>query len=255
MTMRIYLVDDEPLALARLERLLRADSRVEIVGSSCNAEQAAAEIARLAPELCFLDIEMPRMNGFEMLARLERQPTIIFVTAYEQYALRAFGVNSVDYLLKPVEPTALTRALDKVERLRGSGAATPAIDELLRRLREQTPTPANAYPERIASRAGERLRFLDLAEVSHFYAEDKLVYAVKDGRAYSVDHTLGELELRLDPRKFVRIHRAAMVNLAWVKEASPMPGGSLNLRLKDARATELTTSRDRAKEFKERMGG
>src|SRR5271157_5834858 len=121
MKLRAYLVDDEPLALERLRRMLERTGRVEVTGSTTEPEQAVVALTADPPDVCFLDIQMPRLDGFEVLARLPSQPIVVFTTAYDQYALKAFGVNSVDYLLKPVEPESLERALKKVERLRGSG--------------------------------------------------------------------------------------------------------------------------------------
>jgi len=117
--LRVFLVDDEPLALKRLSRLLQATGRVEILGSSTDPELAVNYLSKERVDVLFLDIQMPGMNGFEMLAHLPNQPIVIFTTAFDQYALRAFEVNSIDYLLKPVESAQLERALDKVERLRG----------------------------------------------------------------------------------------------------------------------------------------
>jgi two-component system LytT family response regulator len=114
--------------------------------------------------------------------------------------------------------------------------------------------PKPEYPERIASRLGDRLWFLDLANVTHFYAEDKLTYAVSEGKPYCVDYTITELEKKLDPRKFMRIHRSMVVNLGWIKEVASLPGGALNVRLKDGKGTELTVARDRTREFKTRAG-
>jgi two-component system LytT family response regulator len=180
---------------------------------------------------------------------------VIFTTAYDQYALQAFGVNSVDYLLKPVEPRALERAISKVEALRGSGdASQPDLERLLQRIAASVREPPPQYPERIASRLGDRIWFLDLKDVSHFYAEHKLTYAVCDGKPYCVDHAISGLETRLDPHKFFRIHRGAVVNLAWIKEVTSLPGGMLNVRLRDAKSSELTVARDRVREFKERAG-
>ncbi len=255
MKLRAYLVDDEPLALARLRRLLEGSERVEVVGYTTMPEEAIDELTADPPDVCFLDIQMPRLSGFDVLAKLPRQPIVIFTTAYDQYALKAFAVNSVDYLLKPVDPESLERALKKVESLRNSGQPSQAelqalLKELTDSLREMKPE----YVDRIASRLGERLWFLDLDRVTHFYAEDKLTYAASEGKAYCVDHTIAELEKKLDPKKFVRIHRSTVVSLAWIKEVTSLPGGSLNIRLKDARNTDLTVSRDRAHEFKTRIG-
>ena len=255
MKLRAYLVDDEPLALGRLSRMLERTGRVEVSGMTTEPEKAVAALTADLPDVCFLDIQMPGLTGFEVLARLPVQPIVIFTTAYDHYALQAFGVNSVDYLLKPIEPDSLDRAVTKVERLRASGQlGQPDLQVLLKQLavslRETTPE----YPDRIASRLGERLWFLDLARVTHFYSEDKLTYAVSEGRAYCIDYTISGLEKKLDPKKFFRIHRSTAVNLAWIKEVASLPGGGLNVRLKDAKGTDLTVARDRAREFKVRMG-
>ncbi len=255
MKLRAYLVDDEPLALDRLRRLLERTESVQVTGSTTEPEEAVAALTADPPDLCFLDIQMPRLDGFGVLARLPRQPIVIFTTAYDQYALKAFAVNSVDYLLKPVEPEELERALEKVLRLRSAGQTAPSdVRQLLKKIADSLPESRPEYPERIASRLGDRLWFLDLAKVTHFYAEDKLTYAVADGKAYNVDYAIAELEKKLDPKKFVRIHRSTLVNVAWIKEVASLPGGALNVRLKDGRETDLTVARDRAREFKARAG-
>jgi two-component system LytT family response regulator len=255
MKLRAYLVDDEPLALERLTRLLEQTGRVEVVGSATEPEDAVAALTSALPDVCFLDIQMPRLSGFDVLARLPKQPIVVFTTAHDQYALKAFAVNSVDYLLKPIGPEQLERALTKIEYLRGLGAPRQVdIRAVLKDLTDSLRQARPEYLERIASRLGDRLWFIDLPRVTHFYAEDKLTYAVADGKAYCVDHTIAELEEKLDPKKFIRIHRSTLVGVAWIKEVSSLPGGSLNVRLKDEKGTDLTVARDRAREFKARLG-
>lgn len=255
MKLRAYLVDDEPLALERLRRLLEQTGRVQVVGSTTEPEEAVTALSTDPPDVCFLDIQMPRLNGFDILARLPRQPIVIFTTAYDHYALQAFAVNSVDYLLKPVEPASLERALNKVERLRSSDRfAPPDYSSLIKQLADSLRETQPEYPDRIASRLGDRLWFLDLDRVTHFYAEDKLTYAVSEGKSCCVDHTIAEMEKTLNPRNFVRIHRSTIVNLAWIKEVALLPGGALNIRLKDSKGTDLTVARDRTREFKVRVG-
>ena len=254
MKLRAYLVDDEPLALDRLRRLLEKTGRVEVMGFTTRPEEAVAALRGNPPDVCFLDIQMPRLTGFDVLARLPSQPIVVFTTAYDQYALKAFGVSAADYLLKPVEPETLTRALNQVERLRGAELpAQPDIQILLRHIADSLRESKPEFPKRIASRLGDRLWFLDLDRVSHFYAEDKLTYAVSEGKAYFIDPTIAELERKLDPSQFSRIHRGTVVNLAWVKEVTSLPGGALNIRLKDAKSTDLTVARDRARAFKARV--
>jgi two-component system LytT family response regulator len=164
-------------------------------------------------------------------------------------------VNCVDYLLKPVELEQLERALDKVETLRSSGRpAESDVPSLLKHIAGSLRESMPEYPERIASRLGDRIRFLNLDRVTHFYAEDKLTYAVSEGKAHCVDQPIADLEKKLDPRKFVRIHRATIVSLAWIKEVTSLPGGRLNVRLNDGNETDLTVARDRTHEFKKRAG-
>jgi len=242
---RAFVLDDEPLAVKRLSRMLRETGRVEVAGSSSDPVEAIEALRQSPPDLLFLDIQMPGMTGFEMLRELEPQPLVVFTTAYDQYALQAFEVNSVDYLLKPVEPTHLVRALDKIESRR---AVTPDWKSLLTAL--QRPE----YPERIASRLGERMHILDLAKVTHFFAQDKLTYAATETRNYVVDHTVADLERKLDPRHFCRIHRSTLVNLAWVKEVDAWFGGRAIVRLKDSKSTELQAARDRTAELRKRLG-
>jgi two-component system LytT family response regulator len=255
MKLRAYLVDDEALALERLRRLLEQTGRVVVTGDTTEPEEAVAALTADPPDVCFLDIQMPRLSGFEVLARLPSQPMVIFTTAFDQYALKAFGVNSVDYLLKPIEPESLERALKKIERLRSSGALAQCdLQALLKQLTDSLAKNKPEYPDRIASRLGDRLWFLDLARVTHFYAQAKLTYAVSEGKAYCVDYAIAELEKKLDPKKFLRIHRGTVVNMDWIKEVASLPGGALNLRLKDGKSTDLTVARDRAREFKTRVG-
>jgi two-component system, LytTR family, response regulator len=246
--MRAFLVDDEALALKRLQRMLAATKRVEIVGASSDPVDAVPAILKAKPDVLFLDIEMPGMTGFEMLAQVQPQPWVVFTTAYDRYALEAFGVNSIDYLLKPIEAAHLDRALDKIERLRGSSATPPEITELIRRL-----TPAS-YPDRVASKVGEKIEFVDLEQVTHFFASDKLTFAATPVKNYAVDYTIQELEQKLDPGKFVRVHRATLVNVAHVQELHSWFAGRMMVRLKDPKHTELTVSRDRVRALKQRLG-
>ncbi len=155
MTLRAYLVDDEPLALERLQRLLDRTGRVTVIGATTQPEEAVAALAADPPDICFLDIQMPRLTGFDVLARLPAQPIVIFTTAWEQYALEAFRVNSVDYLLKPIEPEALDRALNKVERLRATPTvAAPDLRSLLHQIAASIRAPQAEYPasHRVAPR-------------------------------------------------------------------------------------------------------
>jgi two-component system LytT family response regulator len=251
--MRAFLVDDEALALKRLSRMLAATGRVSVAGSSTDPVEAVQAVAEAKPDVLFLDIEMPGMNGFQMLSQLDPQPMVVFTTAYDQYALQAFGVNSVDYLLKPIEAAQLNRALDKLERMRGGMEPRPELRELLERLAAAT-AKSPEYPDRIASRTGERVEFVELSRITHFFASDKLTFAATAAKNYMIDHTIQELEQRLDPRKFIRIHRATLVNVDSVHELHAWFAGRMVLRLKDEKRTELAVSRDRVRALKQRLG-
>lgn len=250
--LRVFVVDDEPLAVKRLARLLKATGRVEVVGGTTDPEAALAALAAETVDALFLDIQMPGMSGFELLSRLESQPLVIFTTAFDQYALRAFEVNSVDYLLKPIEAEQLDRALGKIERLR-SGAPRPDLREAVERLAAVLQSAAG-YPDKIASRAGERVLLVELARVTHFQARDKLTFAVTAGKSYAVDATIAQLEQKLDPRKFIRIHRATLLNLDHVQEVQSWFAGGVVVRLKDEKRTELPVARDRVRALKQRIG-
>jgi two-component system LytT family response regulator len=257
--LRAYLVDDEPLAIERLKRLLANFDDLLIAGAATEPLQALEYLnsgAGRSIDVLFLDIQMPAMNGFDLLARLTEQPFVIFTTAYDEYALRAFEVNSIDYLVKPIETAQLDRALKKLGRLRPvpkpEWQRDPAalLEQLAASLRGQL----HDYPRRIASRVGERISFLELDAVTHFVAQDKLTFAVANGRRHSVDQTIADLERRLDPAKFFRIHRSALVNVDWILEVNSWFAGKVVLSLKDPPRTQLPVARDRVRSLKERLG-
>ncbi len=268
--MRVFLVDDEALALERLARMLRATGRVEIAGQETDPEAALIRLSSEPPEkyidALFLDIQMPGLNGFELLARLAWQPPVVFTTAYDEYALRAFEVYSIDYLLKPIELVQLERALNKLERLAASKETAPpdfsrVLAQLASSLRHSSQEASQqasqqaqrSYPTRIASRSGERVRFIELSRITHFFAQDKLTYAASADGQHVVDRTVAELEQELDPARFVRIHRAMLLNTDFIDEIHSWFGGRLLVRLKDDKRTELTVARDRVRELKDRL--
>jgi len=248
---RSFILDDERLAVQRLERLLRDTGRVQIVGTSTDSPDALETLNHLALDVLFLDIQMPGMTGFELLERLERPPTVVFTTAYDAYALNAFQTSAIDYLLKPIEPERLERALDKVERY-AQQPPQPDVRALARELAAQL-SPSRKL-DRIASKVGERTTLLEVARVTHFVARDKLTFAVVGGRDHVIDLTLSQLEERLDSRRFIRIHRATIVNTGFVQELYPAVDGGVLVRLKDDRKTELSVARDRVRDLKTRLG-
>jgi len=246
---RAYVVDDEKLAVQRLTRLLTDTGRVSVAGSATDPHDALDALRTADVDVIFLDIQMPEMTGLELVDRLDRNIPVIFTTAYDRYAVSAFELEALDYLLKPIEAERLEKALDKLERLRGQAA--PDIRALAKQLAKEL-APGKRL-ERVASRVGERTTVLDVARITHFFARDKLTFAVSSGREHVVDFTMAELEEHLDARRFVRVHRATIVNVAFVQELYPGVDGLL-LRLKDEAKTELSVARDRVRELKDRLG-
>jgi two-component system LytT family response regulator len=259
--LRAYLVDDEPLAIERLARLLAGFDSLRVVGSATDPAQALVYLnseSGQSIDVLFLDIQMPGLNGFELLSQLAEQPFVIFTTAYDEYALQAFEVNSIDYLVKPIETAQLARALKKLGRLqpvvRPDWQRNPDLPILLKELAASLRPRQTDYPRRIASRVGERISFLDLDSVTHFIARDKLTYAVVDGRRHCVDQTIAELERRLDPAKFLRVHRSALVNVDCIHEVNSWFAGKVVLSLKDPQRTQIPVARDRVRSLKSRLG-
>jgi two-component system, LytTR family, response regulator len=256
--LRTYLVDDEDLAIQRLKRLLTSFPDLEIVDTATDPSVALDFLNSEAVDVLFLDIQMPVMNGFELLSRLDEQPCVIFTTAFDEYALRAFEVNSIDYLVKPVDTELLERAIGKLCRMRPVAKAQWQQEEgvaaILRELAVTLRNPRPEYLRRIASRVGERITFVDLSTVAYFVAKDKLTYAVVKGHQHCVDQTIAELEQRLDPAAFVRIHRAVLLNVDFIQEVNSWFAGKVVVSLKDGARTELTVARDRVRLLKDRLG-
>ncbi len=255
--LRVYLVDDELLALKRLRTLLQATGKVEVVGSSTDPNAALSFLRAEKVDLLFLDIQMPGMNGFELLANLPIQPIVVFTTAHDRYALEAFDVNSIAYLLKPVDADQLERALKKVEMLRDSGKSlelTAQLQAVAKHLAEGLSNSSREFTDRVCTRIGDRIQFIELDKITHFFVEAKLTYAATEERKYIVDHTITELEQKLNQKGFARIHRATLVNLRLVDELYRWFGGRMLVRMKTRKRTELTVARDHVKRLKERLG-
>jgi two-component system, LytTR family, response regulator len=252
--MKAFVVDDEPIAIDRLRRLLQEHPRMSVVGSQSDPEAAVAAVRAAAPDVLFLDIEMPGMSGFQLLEQLRApQPVTVFTTAYEQYALDAFKVNSIDYLLKPIDRADLARALAKLDRIMHGVESRGDTVALLEQMRDLLSRKPPEYLVRLASRTGTRVDFIDVADVTYFYAKDKLVFAATAAKHYALDLPIADLEVRLDPRHWLRIHRSTIVNVGTVKEVHTSFGGRIVVRLKDGK-TDLTVPRDRAGDVKARLG-
>ena len=207
--MRILIVDDEALARRFLSELLEEMPGVEIVGEAANGFEAVQAAERLRPDLLLLDIQMPKLSGFEVLELLgEGAPAVIFVTAYDEYALKAFEVHAVDYLLKPVDPARLSAALARAgDRLRARSPA-PAPAALAAAAR-----PPGRALERVLVREEGHVHVLPLARIDFVEAQDDYLSIAAGGRRFRKQQTLAELEAELDPRRFVRIHRSYLLNV------------------------------------------
>jgi len=243
MKRKVFLVDDEPLALKRLARLLEATERVDIIGQTTDPGAAIAAITAATPELVFLDISMPELDGFEVCARLPPTTMVVFTTAHDEHALRAFSTAAIDYLLKPIRAEDLARALDKLDRLRAAPDADAQLAAAMGRILSARP----ARPERIASRLGDKIHLVELDRITHFSAEDKLTYAVTAERSYVVDESINELEDRHAAAGFFRIHRATLVQLAAIVELQPT-------KVRLTTGVELTVARERARALKDKLG-
>jgi len=248
MTISTVIVDDERAARKSLRRGLEGDSRIEVVGEAEDGPSAVALIEGKRPQLVLLDIQMPVMNGFDVLRVLapENIPAVIFVTAYDEYAIAAFEVAAVDYLLKPFGEERLREAIGKVAaRITGPWPAT--IQELLGNV-------SNAeYVRQLPVHARKRIRLLDVDSISHIVSEDRIIQVYdQEGRRYWTNETLDQLQERLDPEQFFRIHRSSLMNLKSDFEIEPWEDGRLRVHLE--RGETLTVSRERAKLLRERMG-
>jgi DNA-binding LytR/AlgR family response regulator len=249
-SVRAVLVDDEPLARTRLRRLLAEHPDVEIVGDAADGDAALTLLAQAEPDLVFLDVQMPGLSGFDVLARLETRPHIIFVTAHDEFAVRAFEEQAVDYLLKPVEPARLARALARVT---GTRPAERDAGERLERLLAAV-VRAKEPPRRIAVRRGAKVTLVEPESVIFCRAEDKYAVLYTAEGEHVVDRTIEELDQTLDPTVFLRIHRSAIVNLAFVRDLTALEGGRFMVTLKDAAGTQLFASRNGAKLLREKLG-
>ena len=241
MPMRVLIVDDESPARERLKRLLADIGEVELIGEAESGVQAVEIIERERPDLVLLDIQMPGLDGFEVIEALADPPPVIFVTAYDEYAIRAFEVNALDYLLKPFSRERLEKAIRRArEALAEEQEFAARLGPLLESLAAQ-----GHYLTRLAVRDRDCIRVLDVDEVDWIGIEREQVMVHVGDRAYPIRRTLTELEARLDPTHFFRAHRSAIVNLDRVKEVIPWFKGSHKLRLTTGAEIDLSRARAR----------
>lgn len=247
--LKAFLVDDENLALKRLSKLLLKTEKVEIIGQTNKPLDALKVIPTLELDVVFLDIQMPDLNGFELLQELENHPPIIFTTAFDEFALEAFEVYSIDYLLKPIKAERLEKALIKLERIKAekSDEANKNLQKLLENL---APKPMLT---RLPSKIGGKVQILVVNEIPVFFAEDKMTFAQNaEGRKFPIAFSLSELEKRLDKSTFFRLGRNLILNINFIEEVRFT--SRVAIRLKNSKKTEIIVPRERVKALKEFLG-
>jgi DNA-binding LytR/AlgR family response regulator len=252
--MRCLIVDDEASSRSRLKRLLKGHDDIEIVGEAEDGAAGLDAIIRQSPDLVFLDIEMPELNGLQMLRALPEStpiPLVIFITGYDEHALAAFEANALAYLLKPVEEERLSSALDRARLLLANAPDRRADAEHLREVVARRRAPMN----RIVGKKRDRFYLLRPDEIVFFSAEDGLVKAHSLNESYTVDLPLNELEEELAARHFFRANRAALVNLNRIREIQPYFRSSYIILMADAENTQLQVSERQARELRSKVPG
>jgi two-component system, LytTR family, response regulator len=244
--LKAAIVDDEELARGYLSELLRSHPEIEVVAECANGFEAVKAIGETAPDLLFLDVQMPKLDGFEVLELIDpaRAPVVVFVTAYDQYAMRAFDAHAVDYLLKPFDAARFERALERARSRLGERHPLPRI--------EPADRAAGARPQRIVVKDGARVHVIPVGKLDYVEAQDDYVALHSEGRSYLKQQPIAGVEALLDPACFVRIHRSAIVNLERVARIEPYGKDSRLAILADG--TRLPVSRAGYARLLEAMG-
>ena len=234
MTIRALIVDDEPVARRGILRLLRQEQDIEVVAECGDGASAIAAIRAHSPDLVFLDVQMPELDGFAVMEAVagDRMPAVVFVTAFDQHAVRAFDAQAIDYVLKPVDPERFRRALQRAR----SHLAQPD-DSFVRRVSEALKLidrgDVQQYPARLAIRSEGRVRLLDIADVDRIVAAGNYVEIHAGTTRHLLRETMTSLEARLDPQRFIRVSRAAIVCVARIREVQPLFNGDFVVLLKN----------------------
>ena len=252
--LRAVVVDDEQLAREELCFLLGQIPGIEVVGQAGDGPEALTVIAAQSPDLVMLDVQMPGLTGFEVARRLlggDTDSHVVFVTAYDRHAIEAFDVNAVDYLLKPVEAERLATAVERVRRRvqsdRPGGAPTPNLERVLQLLGDR-----QNRREQLAVKVGERFLLIQAEEVVHASVEDDVITVVTNSLSGTSNYrTLDELQARLDPQVFWRVHRSHLVNINKIREIVPWFSRNYILKMKDAKGSEIPVSRAQTRRLRE----
>ena len=246
---KAIIIDDESLAREVIKEYLMDYPEVEVVQECIDGFEGIKAISFHKPDLIFLDIQMPKINGFEMLELIDDSPVVIFTTAFDEYAIKAFTVNSIDYLLKPIEKEALERSLKKFK----SGIQKEIPD--LKNILSELISTKNNFRERFLVKKGDSLFPLLTNDVAYFYAEEKVVFAkIKSNQRYIIDFTLDSLETTLNPEIFYRANRKILLSIECVKQIKNSFNGKLKAFVNPASEEEIIISREKAQHFKNWLG-
>ncbi|AEL25390.1 LytTR family DNA-binding domain-containing protein [Cyclobacterium sp. 1_MG-2023] len=242
--MRVLVVDDERLARKELISLLSQNDNIEILGEAPNVDEAKEKIESLQPDVVFLDIQMPEKTGFDLLEELDYVPLVVFITAYDEFALQAFQVNALDYLLKPIEPDRLTETLKKLEK---------KLEELKKEeaLEVDLPKDKLSLNDQVFVKDGDKCWFVKLANVRLFESDGNYIKVYFEKNKPMIHKSLNALDERLDEKSFFRASRKHIINLSWVESIEPWFNGGLVVTLKGGERIEV--SRRQAARFKDLM--
>ena len=247
--MTVFIIEDEPLGLERLkEQLLSVDYDIEIVGDADSIQSSVEWLKENTPDLILMDIELADGQCFEIFKQVKVTSAVIFTTSYDEFALQAFKVNSIDYLLKPIRKTELISAFDKYQSLKDRFSGTEfSIDKLLEQLRPDTKT----FRSRFLVKQGQKLVSIDVFEIAYFYSDERVVFfKTWNNQRYIVDYNLEEIEAMLDPVEFNRINRGFIIHIKSISEIHSHFNGKLKLILKPSSEKEVIVSRENAMNFK-----
>ena len=249
MKYKVYIVEDEKPARERLEKFILSISELEIVGFSESGEKAAFEIDTFKPDLIFLDIQLTDITGIDVLHLISSKPLVIFTTAYNDYAIQAFDLQAIDYLLKPFSEERFHSAVEKaLKKLSGENDNINQFKQLLNDWK-----PQENYLTRIPSKIGDKIYIINEDDIVYITSEDKLVFAYLFETKYMLNYTLEQLQSRLNPDKFFRIHRSTIVNMDYVKTIETWFAGGYRMIVKDKNKTELTISRSAGKLLRQKL--
>jgi two-component system, LytTR family, response regulator len=239
MKLKTILIDDEPIAISRLKRLLAEYNDVfDVISTAENGQEGLEQIENLRPDLIFLDIEMPLLSGFEMLAKLEFMPMVVFVTAFDQFAIKAFEENSIDYLLKPIEKERLEKTVHKLQKL-ADNQSTKLSAENLMTIFEQIKPKKEIHS--ISVKSGDKILIITFQEISHFQADEKYVFLnTLDGRQFITNYTISNLDEKL-PDSFIRISRSCIVNSLKISALERHFNGKYLVAMLDSKQSKIET--------------